>query len=86
MPQRHELILPDLGAGDMPVTVSLWLVDAGSEVSEGDRVLEVVFGGASVDLPSPASGVLVETLVGEDDELTVGQLLGVIVGAEGNDE
>jgi 2-oxoglutarate dehydrogenase E2 component (dihydrolipoamide succinyltransferase) len=82
MPQRHELILPDLGAGGMPVTASLWLVDVGSEVSEGDRLLEVLFGGAAIDLPAPASGVLAETLVAEDDELSAGQVLGVIVASE----
>ena len=74
----HELTLPELGAGQMPITVSLWLVDVGDEVCEGDRVLEVLFGGVSVDLPAPVGGVLVQTLVGEDDVIAVGQTLGVI--------
>lgn len=78
MSQRHPLVLPDLGAGPMPVTVSLWLVDVGQEVCEGDRLLEVVFGSVCVDLPAPASGVLVEALVGEDEMLHVGQVLGII--------
>ena len=75
---RHVLTLPELGAGEMPVTASVWLVEIGDEVTEGDRLLEVCFGAASVDLPAPASGVLIETLVAEDDVLTVGQELGVI--------
>ena len=66
----------------MPISVSLWLVEVGDEVSEGDRLLEVLFGGASVDLPAPASGILVQTLVGEDDVLSVGQTLGVIAESE----
>ena len=77
-PQRHALILPELGAGKMPVTVSLWLVQPGEEVTVGDRLLEVCFGAASVDLPAPASGRLVETFVAEDDVLTVGQVLGIV--------
>jgi pyruvate/2-oxoglutarate dehydrogenase complex dihydrolipoamide acyltransferase (E2) component len=77
-PKQHRLTLPELGAGEMPVTASLWLVEVGDEVSEGDRLLEVCFGAASVDLPAPASGVLLEMLVAEDDVLCVGQELGVI--------
>jgi pyruvate/2-oxoglutarate dehydrogenase complex dihydrolipoamide acyltransferase (E2) component len=78
--QRHELNLPDLGAGDMPIAVSLWLVDVGDEVSEGDRLVEVLFGSVSVDLPSPANGVLIETRVDEDEVIRTGQVLGVIRG------
>jgi pyruvate/2-oxoglutarate dehydrogenase complex dihydrolipoamide acyltransferase (E2) component len=76
--QRYPLILPDLGAGEMPIAVSLWLVEPGDEVSEGDRLIEVLFGSVSVDLPAPASGILAETLVDEDAVLFVGQVLGVI--------
>jgi pyruvate/2-oxoglutarate dehydrogenase complex dihydrolipoamide acyltransferase (E2) component len=81
-PNRYTLTLPELGAGEMPVTASLWLVEVGDEVSEGDRLLEVCFGAVSVDLPAPASGVLVEMLVAEDDVLRVGQELGVIESFE----
>ena len=80
--RQHVLTLPELGAGEMPVTVSLWLVEVGQEVTEGDRLLEVCFGAASVDLPAPASGILVEALVAEDDELAVGQALGLIESRE----
>jgi 2-oxoglutarate dehydrogenase E2 component (dihydrolipoamide succinyltransferase) len=77
---RHELRLPDLGLGDIPVLVSLWLVDLGAEVIEGDRLLEVVAGSVTVDLPAPASGTLVEVLVDEDEPLRAGQLLAVVRG------
>lgn len=75
---RHELILPDLGIDKVPIVVSLWLVERGSRVAEGDQVLEVLAGPATVDLPAPADGVLVEMLVEEDDTLSVGQRLAVI--------
>ena len=80
--RRHVLSLPELGAGEMPITASVWLVDVGEEVTEGDRLLEVCFGAASVDLPAPVSGLLVEALVAEDDVLTVGQALSVIETGE----
>lgn len=78
--RRHALTLPDLGI--KPVTASLWLVEVGCEVNPGDRLLEVLAGCAAIDLPSPARGVLVETLVEEDDELETGQVLGIIESAD----
>jgi pyruvate/2-oxoglutarate dehydrogenase complex dihydrolipoamide acyltransferase (E2) component len=73
-----SLVLPELGLAGFPVTVSVWHVEVGSEVTAGDRLLEIVAGGVTVDLPSPASGVLAKTFVQEDDELQTGQLLAVI--------
>jgi len=75
---RIELRLPELGLGDAIVTASMWLVEAGNEVTEGDRLLEVLSGSVTVDLPAPASGRLIETIVEVDEEISVGQLLGVI--------
>ncbi len=74
---RYDLILPDLGI-DEPIAASLWLVERGSRVVAGDPLLEVLAGPATVDLPAPADGVLVEMLVDEDDPLHVGQRLAVI--------
>ena len=45
---------------------------------QGDAVLEVVAGSATVDLPAPASGVLVAKLVLDDEPLKIGQRLGVV--------
>jgi 2-oxoglutarate dehydrogenase E2 component (dihydrolipoamide succinyltransferase) len=77
---RHPLILPELDLDDVETTLSLWLVDVGSEVAAGDRLVEILAGGATVDLPSPASGRLVEALVGEDEPVAAGQVLGIIEG------
>jgi pyruvate/2-oxoglutarate dehydrogenase complex dihydrolipoamide acyltransferase (E2) component len=75
---RHELILPDLGVNDQPIKVSLWLVDRGARVSQGDPVVEILAGAAVVDLPSPADGVLVKRLVAADQRVEVGQRLGIV--------
>ena len=75
---RYNLVLPDLGLDDSPVTVSLWLVEVGAVLSEGDRVVELAADSVTVDLPAPATGTLVETLVTEDEEVAVGQILGII--------
>jgi 2-oxoglutarate dehydrogenase E2 component (dihydrolipoamide succinyltransferase) len=78
---RIELVLPELGMSSVPILVGQWLVEIGREVTEGDRLLEIIAGSAAVDLPAPASGVLRETFVGEDERLTVGQVLGVVEAA-----
>lgn len=69
--------LPDLGIPG-PVRLSVWLVEDGSEVTEGDRVVEVLSGNATIDLPAPASGVLRQKVTGEDEPIATGQVLGVI--------
>ena len=79
---KTPLTLPDLGLGERVVTASVWLIDVGSAVVEGDLLLEVLSDSVTVDLPAPASGTLVKTLVAEDDELHVGQTLGLIEGAQ----
>ncbi len=80
MSAQHQLRMVDLGLGDQPVWASIWLVDVGSPVTVGDRLLEVATSHATVDLPAPASGRLVEQLVSEGDRLSVGQLLALIEG------
>jgi len=81
-PVHHPLVLPDLGMPRVTIVAGPWLVEPDSTVTEGDRLLEVVAGAVTIDLPAPASGRLVEMLVAEDDELSVGQVLAIIAEAE----
>ncbi len=74
---RH-VVLPDLGVGDDPVVLSVWLVKVGERVAAGEPVVEVMTGPATVDLPAPADGVLAEKLVSEGEPLVVGQRLAAI--------
>ena len=82
MASRYELTLPELGIEEGRIAVSLWLVEPGSPVAQGDPVVEVLAGPAVIDLPSPADGVLVECLVAEDEPVEVGQVLAVIESEE----
>ncbi|MGA2059695.1 MAG: lipoyl domain-containing protein [Thermoguttaceae bacterium] len=77
MPQ-YELRLPDLGIDDQPIMVSSWLVKRGTQLTEGEPVLEVLCGGVTVDLPAAMHGILVEKMVSDDEVLKVGQRLAVI--------
>jgi pyruvate/2-oxoglutarate dehydrogenase complex dihydrolipoamide acyltransferase (E2) component len=75
---RHDIALPDLGFGKRRMTVSLWLVPRGGRVKAGEPVIEILCGSATVDLPAPSDGVLVEKCATEDAAVAVGQRLGVI--------
>ena len=83
---RHELVLPDLGLAGVPIYAGEWLVDAGKRVACGDRLLELLAGSVLVDLPSPADGVLTEQRVSSDDELHLGQVLGIVLGPAGREQ
>ena len=64
---RLEVRLPDLGLGDTPVRVTVWFAARGSRVERGEPILEATAGAVTVDLPSPASGIVRERLVALDD-------------------
>jgi pyruvate/2-oxoglutarate dehydrogenase complex dihydrolipoamide acyltransferase (E2) component len=74
----YPIVLPELGLGPLVMRASVWLTRPGTHVVEGDRILEIVAGDVTVDLPAPASGRLSERYVCEDDALHTGQVLGMI--------
>ena len=74
-PRREPLTVPDVGVAGGPLRVSLWLVPEGAAVVEGDRVVELVAGGATVDLESPVTGRLVACLCDEDEPVAPGMVI-----------
>ncbi len=77
-PRRAEITMPDLGLPDDLATLSSWLVRRGGPVREGERVVEVLAGAATIDLSAPCDGRLVRLLVHEDDLVFPGQVLAEI--------
>lgn len=73
---KAPILLPELGAG--PVKLSVWFADPGDEVFEGDRLVEVLVGGATFDVASPATGRLAEKHALPNDPLQPGQVLGLV--------
>jgi pyruvate/2-oxoglutarate dehydrogenase complex dihydrolipoamide acyltransferase (E2) component len=73
---RSEIVLPDLQAG--PALLSVWFADLDEVVFEGDRLVEVLVGGATFDVPAPATGRLVEKRALANDPLQPGQVLGTV--------
>ncbi len=73
------VILPDLGTGpETPIVVSYWFTARGKTVWEGERLVEVLVGAATFDVPAPVTGRLVEIRAREDDQVLPGALLGYI--------
>jgi pyruvate dehydrogenase E2 component (dihydrolipoamide acetyltransferase) len=73
---EYEVTLPELGddAGD-EARVSFWYVDVGEQVEEGDDLVQMLTDKATFDVPSPASGKVVELLAQEDQPVKVGGAL-----------
>jgi pyruvate/2-oxoglutarate dehydrogenase complex dihydrolipoamide acyltransferase (E2) component len=82
--ERLTVVVPELGLGLRALVASLWLVEPGSEVTAGDRLLEILAGEATVDLSAPATGIFVEALVDDEQPVTVGQPVAVIETAQGD--
>jgi pyruvate/2-oxoglutarate dehydrogenase complex dihydrolipoamide acyltransferase (E2) component len=76
--------MPDLG-WPTPV-LSVWLARPGEPVYAGDRVVEVLLDGATVDLPAPCTGRLAEWLAWPADRLAPGQVVGTIEADEAEDD
>jgi pyruvate/2-oxoglutarate dehydrogenase complex dihydrolipoamide acyltransferase (E2) component len=73
---RADILLPELGAS--PLVLSVWLADIGDTVYEGDRLVEILTGGATFDVAAPATGRLCEKRALPDDLLQPGQVLGTV--------
>ena len=71
-PRRVPLVVPECGLVEVPLAVSLWLVPRGAAVMAGDRVLELVAGGVTIDLAAPVTGRLLNQFVEEDQPVTAG--------------
>ncbi len=68
-----EFKLPELGENiETGVVISVLAVE-GSSVSEGQPVLEIEAGKASMEIPSPVGGTVAKLLVAQGDTVAIGQ-------------
>ena len=75
--------MPALGESVSSGTVTTWLKQVGEAVEADEAVLEVSTDKVDTEVPAPASGVLEQILVGEDEEVDVGTVLGYIGDGSG---
>ena len=71
----ETVLLPELGEGVTEGELVKWLVSEGSLVKSDQPIAEVMTDKASMEVPSPASGVVKSLLVKEGETVPVGQPL-----------
>ena len=79
----YEFKLPDLGEGLTEGEIARWLVAEGDEVAEDAPLVEIATDKTTVEIPSPAAGLVAKILVAEGDVVPVGTVLVVIGGDAG---
>ncbi|QTG76258.1 2-oxoglutarate dehydrogenase, E2 component, dihydrolipoamide succinyltransferase [Trueperella pecoris] len=75
-----EVKMPALGESVDEGTVTTWLKQVGDEVEEDEPIVEVSTDKVDTEVPAPASGVLTEIKVSEDETVGIGTVLAVIGG------
>jgi pyruvate dehydrogenase E2 component (dihydrolipoamide acetyltransferase) len=78
-----EFKLPDIGEGVVEGEIVKWLVSAGDRVAEDQPLVEVMTDKATVVIPSPKAGTVLETRGAEGDIAKVHETLVVIEVAGG---
>jgi len=79
---RTPIILPELGEGDEELRVSCWLADLGDPVDAGDRLVEILFDGVTIDIASEHTGILTRIESSMDAVVRSGDVLGWLESAE----
>lgn len=78
----YEFKLPDLGEGLTEGEIARWLVQEGQEIGEDDPLVEIATDKTTVEIPSPAAGIVSKILAAEGDVVPVGQVI-VVIGGDG---
>jgi 2-oxoglutarate dehydrogenase complex dihydrolipoamide succinyltransferase (E2) component len=75
-----DILMPQLGESIAEGTVVKWLIARGGTVERDQPLLEVETDKVSLEIPSPATGVLTDILVREGETVPVGTLLARLDG------
>ena len=73
-----EIRVPTLGESVTEATIGKWFKKAGDVVAVDEPVVELETDKVTIEVPSPAAGVLSDVAVKEGDRVPVGALLGAI--------
>jgi 2-oxoglutarate dehydrogenase E2 component (dihydrolipoamide succinyltransferase) len=73
-----EIKVPAMGESVSEATVGRWLKKPGDTVAKDEALVELETDKVSVEVPSPAAGVLEESRVGQGQSVKVGTILGTV--------
>jgi 2-oxoglutarate dehydrogenase E2 component (dihydrolipoamide succinyltransferase)/2-oxoisovalerate dehydrogenase E2 component (dihydrolipoyl transacylase) len=71
-----DIIMPQLGESIAEGTIIKWMIPPGGRIEKDQPLLEVETDKVSLEIPSPATGVLSEVLVQAGQTVPIGTLLG----------
>ena len=77
----HALTIPKLGLTMKEGTVAAWHIQPGSQVKEGEPIIDVETEKTTAVYEAPVSGVLRRQVASQGQTLPVGALIGVIAAA-----
>src|SRR5690606_1875622 len=75
---RVQVPMPQMGESIAEGTVSVWLKKVGDRVERDETLMEISTDKVAAEIPSPASGTLVEILVQEGETVEVGTVVAYI--------
>jgi len=78
-----DVVMPQMGVSVSEGTVTKWLKREGDQIEADEPLLEISTDKVDTEVPSPASGTLVQILVQEGETVDVGTKLGQIGGSAG---
>jgi len=78
-----EIKVPEAGESVQEVHIGRWLKDEGDTVAEDEDVVELDTDKASMEIPSPAAGVLREIRKREGDMAQVGEVIAILEEGDG---
>jgi pyruvate/2-oxoglutarate dehydrogenase complex dihydrolipoamide acyltransferase (E2) component len=73
---RRPIIIPNVGFATPEMSV--WYARTSERIFAGDRIVELLLGAATFDVPAPCTGYLVEKIALPPDRVVVGQVVGYI--------
>ncbi|WP_447641617.1 MULTISPECIES: dihydrolipoamide acetyltransferase family protein [Chitinophagaceae] len=70
-----DITLPSLGEGITDATILKWHKNPGDKITEDETLVDIATDKVDSEVPSTASGILKETLYGENQVVTVGSVI-----------
>jgi 2-oxoglutarate dehydrogenase E2 component (dihydrolipoamide succinyltransferase) len=75
---RVEVVMPKMGESIMEGTVIEWTKSVGDSIEQDETLLEIATDKVDSEVPSPASGILVEIHAEVNDTIEVGNVIAII--------
>lgn len=80
-----RILVPQLDANTIDVTVTAWHKQPGDTVTEGESIAEITTDKAAFELEAPASGTLLTILAAPKSVIPAGYILGIIGASDETD-